>query len=46
MTSYPVWTVVLSAEGQVSGADSRDLWDRCGSGSVIGKGGCVHPHCA
>jgi len=30
MSSYAVWTVVLSAEGQVSGADLRDVYDRCG----------------
>ena len=31
MSSYALCTVVLSAEGQVSGADLRNVWDRCGS---------------
>ena len=33
MRSYALCTVVRSAEGQVSGADLRNVWDRCGSGS-------------
>ena len=31
MSSYALCTVVLSAEGQVSGADLRHVSDRCGS---------------
>jgi hypothetical protein len=34
MSSYALCTVVLSAEGQVSGADLRNVWDRCGSDST------------
>ena len=35
MSSYALCTVVLSAEGQVSGADLRNVWDRCGSRAGI-----------
>ena len=31
MSSYALCTVVLSAEGQVSGTDLRHVSDRCGS---------------
>ena len=36
MSSYALCTVVLSAEGQVSGCDLRNVWDRCGSSEPVG----------
>ena len=43
MSSYALCTVVLSSEGQVSGADLRDVSDRCGSSRCFRQRPLVGP---